>query len=84
MGLKTKETDILFSTHRANMLRGGYMTPLLEPHSREARARREVEEMSLAYTAGKRKNALVPAHVSSLRSPLLLEGGACGPPERCQ
>ncbi|EFO63644.1 Hypothetical protein GLP15_192 [Giardia lamblia P15] len=60
MGLKEKETNILFSTHRANMLRGGYTTPLIEPQSREARARQEIAEMSLAYTAGKRKNALAP------------------------
>ncbi|EFO64007.1 Reverse transcriptase [Giardia lamblia P15] len=60
MGLKERETNILFSTHRANMLRGGYTTPLIEPQSREARARQEVAEMSLAYTAGKRKNALAP------------------------
>ncbi|EFO63837.1 Hypothetical protein GLP15_4554 [Giardia lamblia P15] len=60
MGLKERETNILFSAHRANMLRGGYTTPLVEPQSREARARQEIAEMSLAYTAGKRKNALAP------------------------
>ncbi|EFO60809.1 Hypothetical protein GLP15_4805 [Giardia lamblia P15] len=60
MGLKERETNILFSAHRANMLKGGYTTPLIEPQSREARARQEIAEMSLAYTAGKRKNALAP------------------------
>ncbi|EFO60976.1 Hypothetical protein GLP15_3286 [Giardia lamblia P15] len=50
------EKDILLSTHRVSMLKGGYMTPLIEPHSGEARARQEIAEMSLAYTAEKRKN----------------------------
>ncbi|EET02698.1 Hypothetical protein GL50581_4 [Giardia duodenalis ATCC 50581] len=60
-----EETNILFSAHRANLLRSGHETPLIEPNTRAARQ----EEAA---------RATPPPNVSGLPPPLQVKGGGFG------